>query len=703
MRSPEEIIGSQGAADYVFDLDAHPALYRQSAPALARALEASRIRAIVEGYRQSDLAAVAAQAAYKGGMNRANLAVLGAAAFGALMMAAQIVLEGRPFTPYVIGGLGLLSAISGALAAMWLHGVNAGSLLNRWMQARATAETQRLSYFSTLVAARPAGIRDVELDLLKLEYFRRYQLELQRRFFSARGAVHERAASRTLTLASVAVAGASVASLVSGAAGALAGVATGLGVLGVFAAALSTYANAREAISQDRRNAERYRRTDEALLALSGRLDEVRAAVARGNHQALVEFVAAVNEQVSLEHRQWLDAAEATKEATAKLDEALTTLHPLPVEAASAQDGALADGRVSGGYPSAPVSRFDPLSVGEESSEITIVPRFPPQPPLFEPPAPTMATPAGSVPLPPLAHVPPTGSAAPQPGEAAPPVRPVSSPADFSVVAPPLVTPERTFFVQVWIAPTDQREAMLEQATRPGRMVEVGKRLRVNLATDTLITVVLDLPDFQIDDAVEVLPWTGEINNVDFKVTVPVNLAPGMYPGLAKLLRDKIAFASIYFDLVVAADAPVETPPLVLPSYVQQITRAFASYASPDRGEVLRRVQGMRALGTEVFVDILNFRAGQEWEPALDREIRASDGFFLFWSRHARESQWVEKEWRYALRQRGKAFINPVPLEDPRLAAPPADLADKHFNDMILAFIKNEEAVKAELAKPGPP
>jgi len=81
--------------------------------------------------------------------------------------------------------------------------------------------------------------------------------------------------------------------------------------------------SAQEATSQDRRNAERYDRTLSALDAVGARIDEVRTAVAGGNHQALVEFVSVVNDQVSLEHRQWLAASEATKGAAAKLDDAL--------------------------------------------------------------------------------------------------------------------------------------------------------------------------------------------------------------------------------------------------------------------------------------------------------------------------------------------------------------------------------------------
>ena len=63
------------------------------------------------------------------------------------------------------------------------------------------------------------------------------------------------------------------------------------------------------------------------------------------------------------------------------------------------------------------------------------------------------------------------------------------------------------------------------------------------------------------------------------------------------------------------------------------------------------------------------------------------DRLFLFWSRHARESQWVDFEWRLAHRLKGIDSIDPVPLEDPGTAPPPDELAALHFNDIYLEVI----------------
>src|SRR6202030_1216765 len=104
---------------------------------------------------------------------------------------------------------------------------------------------------------------------------------------------------------------------------------------------------------------------------------------------------------------------------------------------------------------------------------------------------------------------------------------------------------------------------------------------------------------------------------------------------------------------------------------------------------VLARIQGMQKVAPEldVFLDVLHLRSGQDWASRLQTEIPARDVFYLFWSSDASRSAWVEREWRCALETRGLDFIDPVPLASPREVPPPAELASKHFNDWVLAFM----------------
>ena len=69
--------------------------------------------------------------------------------------------------------------------------------------------------------------------------------------------------------------------------------------------------------------------------------------------------------------------------------------------------------------------------------------------------------------------------------------------------------------------------------------------------------------------------------------------------------------------------------------------------------------------------------------------------FYLFWSKAASDSEWVEKEWRTALRFRGIDYIDPVPLISPKDVPPPEELGDElHFNDWVLAHMRRGSSTR---------
>ena len=126
---------------------------------------------------------------------------------------------------------------------------------------------------------------------------------------------------------------------------------------------------------------------------------------------------------------------------------------------------------------------------------------------------------------------------------------------------------------------------------------------------------------------------------------------------------------------------------------MRRVPTAFASYSSKDRYDVLRRVQGMRAFQQEldIFMDFHSLYPGEDWRSRLQEEIERRDRFFLFWSMAASESEFVEEEWRTALKL-GKPIV-PVPLCTPREQPPPAELAHLQFNDWYAEFLQYETLV----------
>jgi hypothetical protein len=221
---------------------------------------------------------------------------------------------------------------------MSLFRVKEGRLLEDWMTARARAETKRLAYFSYIVNSSVQPL-DLELELLKLEYFRRYQLDLQLAYYKTRRSGHRKSAERTLSISAGAVLVAAIASGAAGVLGTQNSEWAALGSLAVFGAALQAFAASRESINQDRRNAERYDNTAQALQGLRERLDEVRLRIAAGFPSVLGEYVASVQDQLSLEHRQWLEGAENMRAAVARLEKALSS-GASQSDTASSEEGA---------------------------------------------------------------------------------------------------------------------------------------------------------------------------------------------------------------------------------------------------------------------------------------------------------------------------------------------------------------------------
>ena len=316
-----EVIGEQERTDYLLDLAAHTRSYDKTAPELVTQVKRSEVKVTAEEYTRLDDMALKAQRNYKRTAGVANWAIF----LAAVTSASLPVLKSFPNALLAVG---VIAVIAGALAGALLHKLNSGHMLKRWMGLRAEAETQRLRYFNQM--ARPTSPFCRSAALLQLEYFRRYQLDVQRIYYRTRGGQHSDKANGTLHIGSVGVFFGAVSSAVASGAGFVKPETylTSLALLGVAGAALASLANSRESISQDQRNSERYERTAQALNGLYGRLDEVREGVAGGDAQLLQEFVEAVHEQLSLEHRQWLENMQEEGGATGRLAERLEALKP---------------------------------------------------------------------------------------------------------------------------------------------------------------------------------------------------------------------------------------------------------------------------------------------------------------------------------------------------------------------------------------
>lgn len=325
VRSAEEAVGRDDeASDWKLRPDHHAEHLPIDAGALRRVLMRPEIGTIMQHYTASDRAAVAAQARYKRigrlGLYAATVATVVGAAF--LLPIESLVSAVRPY----VSAVQITALVVAFLASRWLVSAKP---FDTWMKQRGTAEIARASLFDTVARAQePLAPGELALLPLKLEYFRRYQLDVQRRYYRGRGAQHQAAVWRNnkwltasfVTTAAAVVVGTIVAlhlakayvELPSWLVDFLALMSPldlnrTILALGVVASGFYGLGVARSLMDLDERNASRFQTVAANLEYLTETgLAKARAAADANNEAEVLDFVDGVQQQISSEHREWV-------------------------------------------------------------------------------------------------------------------------------------------------------------------------------------------------------------------------------------------------------------------------------------------------------------------------------------------------------------------------------------------------------------
>lgn len=262
---------------------------------------------------------------------------------------------------------------------------------------------------------------------------------------------------------------------------------------------------------------------------------------------------------------------------------------------------------------------------------------------------------------------------------------------DVTVFAPAQCRPNDSVLVQVFAHLSCQSESVEENAicfdrtsTKRG-----ATALGTKIARGTPLMFEVISRHARIEESTQELIWNGREVSVQFELDAPAQERNVISKVVVS--QDSIPIGTIRFTLEVKQSSQnKERKGSVSPSgTARRFSRAFVSYSSSDREEVLKRAQMLKRVGIEVFQDILSIEPGQRWEDEIYDNIDQSDVMFLFWSSSARDSEEVKKEWQYGLLKKNDDYIQPVIIEGPPIVPPPPELAHLHFNDQIVYFINS--------------
>jgi hypothetical protein len=265
---------------------------------------------------------------------------------------------------------------------------------------------------------------------------------------------------------------------------------------------------------------------------------------------------------------------------------------------------------------------------------------------------------------------------------------------DTAIFCPPRVARDSSFLVQVFLYSPPAATRVDMEACRTDETAERRGTyaLPLDLPLGTRVDLRLEMPGLSVPEPDARLVWRGSPTAAQFEVSVPADADHPQFLGRVRIAVAGVPAGTLRFQVTLTAAATSPGAVEARELRARRYRRAFVSYSSQDRAEVLRRVQAFRIAGLSVFQDILNLDPGERWEKALYREIDNCDVFLLFWSNAAAASEWVAKEINYALARKGGAEeqppdIQPVPIEGPPIVPPPVSLSGLHFNDALLVQI----------------
>lgn len=296
-----------------------------------------------------------------------------------------------------------------------------------------------------------------------------------------------------------------------------------------------------------------------------------------------------------------------------------------------------------------------------------------PEPPL--PPSPAPAAP------------PPALELAPPPAPEAAPAEAAPEPVFLGAAAPKSARPgdwfqaELVAYVEAFRATA---AALLARDHAPGD-IQMDTPAQAGWKTGAPVVVRLTAPGLHLPEAEQSFTWDGKHCQVEFDVQVPPETADCRTILRFEAFIGGVRVGKVGLNLEVAKTA--SAAPARTTADLRASRSAFVSYSRKDQDEVYGRVATLRAYtGDDFFVDRLKLRMGRKWAPQLEEAILETDEFLLFWSEHAGASEWVRKEWEFALAKKGgDAFqVHLLKKVDPMTV--PEPLRDYQLEDPLLTI-----------------
>ena len=282
---------------------------------------------------------------------------------------------------------------------------------------------------------------------------------------------------------------------------------------------------------------------------------------------------------------------------------------------------------------------------------------------------------------------------------------------DCSIFAPSTMPRGTTHFVQVFLHVPDDAAEVRGLASQSTSNIDrqITRSLTRPIPLGSVVDIFINGNGLEVRHekaetslAVRQITWRGTPISVEFAISCPCR-AVGTFRDWFSRTKEKFlptvvlcVDGTIVGKIVFEINLGSTREAAVCTGRATNYRRAFLSYASEDRVEVLKRAQALRAAQITFFQDVLTLNPGDRWRDKIYKHIDDCDLFLIFWSQAARKSKWVRREISYALAKKktlagGRPDILPLLLERPPVP-PPYSLRHLHFDDPISYVMQAVEA-----------
>ena len=272
----------------------------------------------------------------------------------------------------------------------------------------------------------------------------------------------------------------------------------------------------------------------------------------------------------------------------------------------------------------------------------------------------------------------------------------------FTVYRPPAMAPQRwyplLFFTHLGErrpdAPPDEPDplALVDTTARgilgpaAASFPRIVQDAGAGIPHEALLRIVPSVPGLTFNPPEYSFLWTESVHKAEFTIRADAAFEGRTVRGSIDVRMGAISVAFITLAIPIDARTTGQQPPV--PEVFHPYRRIFASYSHKDTAIVRQFANYARGIGDSYMLDVIDLRAGENWNERLLQLIDDADVFQLFWSSNSMGSPFVRREWEHALTVEKSNFVRPLYWESPlpeRDGLPPPELKARHFASVAIA------------------